>query len=90
MRYSPGAIYLPFPRRGRPCSRSPPKAVHRSDLTPEAERRLLLVCEPALLVFGALAYLTPFTGGAAGGFQAAIGAVGIALRALVIPLAIRR
>ena len=76
----------------RTCS--PLKAVHRRNLTPEAERRLSLVCGPALLVagasFAASAYLAAFAGDAASGAQAVIGVVGIALPALVILLAIRR
>lgn len=76
----------------RTCS--PLKAVHRRNLTPEAERRLSLVCGPALLVagssFAASAYLAAFAGDAASGAQAIIGVVGIALPALVILLAIRR
>lgn len=76
----------------RTCS--PLKAAHRRNLTPEGERRLSLVCGPALLVvgasFAASAYLAAFVGDAAGGAQAAIGAAGIALPALVILLAIRR
>lgn len=75
----------------RTCS--PLKAVHRSNLTPEDERRLSLVCGPALLVvgvsFAVLAYLAVFVGDAASGAQTLIGAVGIALPALVILLAIR-
>ena len=71
---------------GRTCS--PLKAVHRRNLTPEGERRLSLVCGPALLVVGAS--FAAFTGDAASGAQAVIGAVGIALPALVILLAIRR
>ena len=76
----------------RTCS--PLKDVHRRNLTPEAERRLSLVCGPALLVagasFAASAYLAAFAGDAASGAQAVIGVVGIALPALVILLAIRR
>lgn len=76
----------------RTCS--PLKAIHRSNLTSEGERRLSLVCEPALLVVGASfavsAYLAVFVGDAASGAQALIGAAGIALPALVILLAIRR
>ena len=76
----------------RTCS--PLKAVHRRDLTPDAERRLALVCGPALLVvgvsFAASAWLAAFAGDAARGPQAAIGAVGVALPALVILLAVRR
>ena len=76
----------------RTCS--PLKAAHRSNLTPEDERRLSLVCGPALLVvgvsFAVSAYLVVFVGDAASGAQAAIGVVGIALPALVILLAIRR
>lgn len=76
----------------RTCS--PLKAIHRSNLTSEGERRLSLVCGPALLVVGASfavsAYLAVFVGDAASGAQALIGAAGIALPALVILLAIRR
>lgn len=76
----------------RTCS--PLKAIHRGGLTPEGERRLSLVCGPALLVVGASfvasAYLAFFVGDAASGAQTIIGAVGIALPALVILLAIRR
>ena len=76
----------------RTCS--PLKAVHRRDLAPDAERRLALVCGPALLVvgvsFAASAWLAAFAGDAARGPQAAIGAVGVALPALVILLAVRR
>ncbi|MBM6675769.1 hypothetical protein H6A07_03300 [Olsenella uli] len=76
----------------RTCS--PLKAVHRSNLTPEGERRLSLVCGPALLVVGASfavsAYLALFVGDAASGAQTLIGIVGIALPALIILLAIRR
>lgn len=75
----------------RTCS--PLKAIHRSNLTSEGERRLSLVCGPALLVVGASfavsAYLAVFVGDAASGAQALIGAAGIALPALVILLAIR-
>lgn len=75
----------------RTCS--PLKAVHRRNLKPEDERRLSLVCGPALLVvaasFAASAYLAAFAGNAAGGVQAVIGVVGIALPALIILLAIR-
>ena len=59
----------------RACS--PLKAVHRRNLTPEGERRLSLVCGPALLVvgtsFAASAYLAAFARDAAGGAQAVIG-----------------
>ena len=76
----------------RTCS--PLKAVHRRNLTPEGERRLSLVCGPALLVvgasFAASACLAAFAGDAAGGAQAIIGVAGIALPALAILLAIRR
>lgn len=76
----------------RTCS--PLKAVHRRNLTPEDERKLSLVCGPALLVIGvsfaASAYLAVFVGDAASGVQAVIGAVGIALPVLVILLAIKR
>lgn len=76
----------------RTCS--PLKAAHRRSLTPEGERRLSLVCGPALLVvgvsFAVSAYLAVFVGDAASGAQAVIGAVGIALPALIILLAIRR
>lgn len=75
----------------RTCS--PLKAVHRRNLTPEGERRLSLVCGPALLVVGASfavsAYLAAFAGDAASGAQAVIGVAGVALPALVILLAIR-
>ena len=75
----------------RTCS--PLKAVHRRNLTPEGERRLSLVCGPALLVvgvsFAVSAYFAAFVGDAASGAQAAIGVAGIALPALVILLAIR-
>lgn len=75
-------------------TRSPLKAVHRRNLTPEGERRLSLVCGPALLVvgvsFAASAYLAAFAGDAASGVQAVIGVAGIALPALVILLAIKR
>ena len=70
------------------------KAVHRRNLTPEGARRLFLVCGPPLQVvgapFAASACLAAFADDAAGGAQAAIGAVGIALPALVILLAVRR
>lgn len=73
---------------------SPLKAAHRRSLTPEGERRLSLVCGPALLVvgvsFAVSAYLAAFVGDAASGAQAVIGVAGIALPALVILLAIRR
>lgn len=76
----------------RTCS--PLKAVHRRNLTPEGARRLSLVCGPPLLVvgapFAASACLAVFAGDAASGAQADIGAVGIALPALVILLAVRR
>ena len=76
----------------RTCS--PLKAVHRHNLTPEGERKLSLVCGPALWVvgvsFAASAYLAAFVGGAASGVQAVIGAMGIALPVLVILLAIKR
>lgn len=76
----------------RTCS--PLKAVHRHNLTPEGERKLSLVCDPALLVvgvsFAASAYLAAFVGDAASGVQTVIGAVGIALPVLVILLAIKR
>ena len=75
----------------RTCS--PLKAVHRRNLTPEGERRLSLVCGPALLVvgvsFAVSAYFVAFVGDAASGAQAAIGVAGIALPALVTLLAIR-
>ena len=78
--------------RRRTCS--PLKAVHRRNLTSEGEKKLSLVCGPAFLVvgvsFAASAYLAAFAGDAAGGAQAAIGVVGIALPALVILFAIRR
>ena len=77
----------------RTCS--PLKAVHRRNLTPEGARRLFLVCGPPLQVvgaplFAASACLAVFADDAAGGAQAAIDAVGIALPALVILLAVRR
>lgn len=69
----------------RTCS--PLKAVHRRNLTPEAEKKLSLVCGPALLVvgasFAASAYLAAFAGDAASGAQAVIGVAGIALPALL-------